>query len=290
MIGVDWGTTSLRAWRMAPDGVVIDTRVTPDGIMTVRDRHFEPILRKIVGDWLAAGETRIMLSGMIGSRQGWVEAPYLACPAGADEIAARLMPVGFEGAAVFIVPGLVSDDVDGVPDVMRGEETQIIGIAADAGMVCLPGTHSKWAHIAAGRIERFSTYMTGEIFAALIHHTILARTITAGPVDLASFDAGVAHAAKPGGLLHHAFGARTRVLRGGLSEAASYGYLSGLVIGEELNTALRDGDGPVAVVGAATLAALYARAIAARGGAAIVVGEAAGAAGLALLGERASWS
>jgi 2-dehydro-3-deoxygalactonokinase len=293
MIGVDWGTTSLRAWRLDQDGAVRDRRATTQGIMAITDRQFEPVLRDIVGDWLADGERHVLLCGMIGSRQGWHEVAYLPCPAGIDEIAARLTSVAFAGAAVRIVPGLATIDENGVADVMRGEETQILGAAARDGamrLICLPGTHSKWAVVSAGRIERFSTYMTGEMFAALAEHTILARTIAAGPIDPVAFTAGVARATEAGGLLHHAFGVRTQVLRQGMTEAAAYAYLSGLMIGHELNAALDGVAAPVAVVGASTLAALYVTAIASRGGVAIAVDEAASAAGLARLGERASWT
>ena len=293
MIGVDWGTSSLRAWRLGRDGAVIEARASARGIMTIPEGGFAAVLREIVADWLAAGETQVLLCGMVGSRQGWVEAPYLPCPAGIEEIAARLIRVEFADAEAMIVPGLVTMDGDGVPDVMRGEETQILGVAADAGAritVCLPGTHSKWAVISGGRIERFSTFMTGEVFAALSAHTILARTIRPGPVDPAAFADGVARAREPGGLLHHAFGVRTRALRRGIGEAESYAYLSGLLIGHELNAALDDQAGVVAVVGASALADLYVAAIRARGGEARAMDEATGAIGLAQLGMRAKWS
>lgn len=290
MIGVDWGTTSLRAWRLAPDGAIIEGRASPRGIMTIIDRQFEPVLREIAGDWLAEGETRVLLCGMIGSRQGWQEAPYLRCPAGIDAIARNLTPVAFMGAHVLIVPGLVCEDADGVPDVMRGEETQILGVgSAAAGLpICLPGTHSKWAFVVDRRIERFDTYMTGDVFAALAGHTILARTLKPGPIDMAAFAEGVQRATQPGGLLHHAFGVRTLVLRLGMDEAFAYGYLSGLLIGHELNEALGTAT-RVAVVGTSALAALYAAAIAARGGIPVLVDEAACATGLAELGALASW-
>jgi 2-dehydro-3-deoxygalactonokinase len=292
MIGVDWGTTSLRAWRLDRAGSVIASRAAPQGIMAITDRQFEPVLRSIVGDWLAAGEDRVLLCGMIGSRQGWHEVAYLPCPAGIDEIAATIAPIAFTGATVGIVPGLTTLDANGVADIMRGEETQILGAMGrdDAPhAICLPGTHSKWAAVSGGRIERFSTYMTGEMFAALAQHTILARTIEPGAIDPAAFIAGVARASDAGGLLHHAFGVRTQVLRQGMREASAYAYLSGLLIGHELNAALTDITKPVAVIGASALANLYVAAIAARGGTAVAVDETASAAGLARLGERASW-
>lgn len=292
MIGVDWGTSSLRAFRIGRDGAVIDRRTSARGIMTITDRQYEPVLRAQIGDWLAAGETRILLCGMIGSRQGWREAGYLPCPAGIDDLAAHLVPVGFDGATAMIVPGIAAEDADGVPEVMRGEETQILGAASDEPMVaCLPGTHSKWASVDGRRIEGFATYMTGEMFAALSGHTILARTLRRAPIDDTGFDAGLARAKTAGGLLHHAFGVRTLVLRGGMSEAAAFSYLSGLLIGHELAAVFAGGvaDGKVQVIGAGALTALYARAIGARGGEAVVIGESATAAGLAMLGDYAQW-
>lgn len=293
MIGIDWGTTSLRAWRLQRDGAVIEARTSPRGIMTIPDGGFEPVLRETVGDWLAGGETQILLCGMIGSRQGWVEAPYLPCPAGIEDIASHLTRVAFPDADIMIVPGLVTSDSNGVPDIMRGEETQILGVTADAAapmMVCLPGTHSKWAFVAGGRIEQFRTFMTGEAFAALSTHTILARTIRPAEIDPASFAAGLARAREPGGLLHHAFGVRTRSLRLGTGEAESYAYLSGLLIGHELNAALDDQSGTVAVVGAPALTSLYVTAIQTLGGTAVAIDETAGATGLAHLGARAPWT
>lgn len=293
MIGVDWGTSSLRAFRIADNGAVIESRSSARGIMTITDRRFEPVLRAEIGDWLAAGETRILLCGMIGSRQGWREARYLPCPAGIVDLAGQLIPVGFDGASVMIVPGIATEDADGVPEVMRGEETQILGAASAERMVaCLPGTHSKWASVAGGRIEGFTTYMTGEIFAALGEHTILARTLRRAPIDEAAFDEGLARARVAGGLLHHVFGVRTRVLRGGLSEAAAFSYLSGLLIGHEMVSVFGGGIGindKIRVIGSGALTALYARAIGAYGGEPATIGEAATAAGLALLGGRVTW-
>ena len=293
MIGIDWGTSSLRAFRIARNGTVIESRSSARGIMTITDRRFEPVLRAEIGDWLAAGETRILLCGMIGSRQGWREARYVPCPAGIDELAAQLIPVAFDGAKVMIVPGIATEDAEGVPEVMRGEETQILGAASQERMVlCLPGTHSKWARVAGGRIDGFTTYMTGEIFGALSEHTILAHTMRRAPTDDAAFDEGLVRAKAAGGLLHHAFGVRTLVLRGGMSEAAAFSYLSGLLIGHELASVF-DNDvvdnGKVRVIGAGALTALYARAIGAWGGEAVMIGEAATAAGLAMLGDFAEW-
>ena len=128
MIAVDWGTSSFRAFRLARDGAIVARVEAPDGILAVQDGAFAATLRAHVGAWLADGETRILLSGMVGSRQGWVEAPYLPCPAGAADIAAALVPIPFDGATLRLVPGLTDTDEGGTPEVMRGEETQIVGV------------------------------------------------------------------------------------------------------------------------------------------------------------------
>jgi 2-dehydro-3-deoxygalactonokinase len=293
MIGVDWGTTSLRAFRIGAAHEIIAQREAPLGLMAVPDRQFARVLRELVGGWLDDGENRILLSGMVGSRQGWREAPYIPCPAGLEEIAARLEPVPFEGARAFIVPGLSVQDAEGVPEVMRGEETQILGIDAVDALICLPGSHSKWAVVAQGRIESFTTYMTGEAFAALGAHTILARGIEKSPPAADDFLRGLDRAAQPGSLLHHLFGVRTMGLTGALGPSAAWSYLSGLLIGHEIRSASAAHPAmaaPVRLLGDLGLCDLYARAIRHFGGAAVIETKPAAALGLARIGELARWN
>ena len=288
MIGIDWGTSSFRAVRLQGQ-TVIDRRDLPLGILRVPPGGFAGALREAVAPWLAGGEARVLVSGMAGSRQGWQEAPYLPCPADAAALAAALAPVPFDGAQVLLVPGLsVPGDP---PEVMRGEETQLVGVLAAIGrdgLACLPGSHSKWASIRNGAIAGFSTHLTGEAFAALRDHTILGRMVQPGAApDPDCFDAGVARSAQPGGLLHHLFGVRTLGLFDRLPNPES--YLSGLLIGHEVRAAA-PGSQTVHLIGEATLCALYARAIAGCGGSATIVTEDAAAAGLALIGEHAAWT
>lgn len=264
MIGVDWGTTSLRAYRLGPDGAVTDRIDRPGGILTVPAGGFPAALADAIGPWLAAGERRVLLCGMVGSRQGWVEAPYLRCPAGPAEIAAATIPIAFEAAEIRLVPGLTTEDADGIPDVMRGEETKLVALAhrLDDGLACLPGTHSKWARLDADRITHFTTHMTGEAFAALSQHTILARTSAEGPHNPSAFARGVERARQGGGLLHHLFGARTLHLMDRLSPEETPSFLSGLLIGHEIAAALAEtGRRRVELVGAASLAARYEEAL-----------------------------
>lgn len=291
MIAVDWGTTSFRAYRLR-GRAVLDRLALPLGILNVTEGRFEGALQDAVSPWLADGERRILMSGMIGSRQGWIEAPYLPCPAATADLAAALIRVPFGTAEVLLAPGLTATDPAGVPEVMRGEEVQIVGALSSASgdtTVCLPGSHSKWAHVAGGRIERFSTHLTGEAFAALRSHTILGRLMQAdAPHDAEAFDRGVLRSADPGGLLHHLFGVRTLGLFAQLPEAAAASYLSGLLIGHEIRAAA---PGPhVLLIGAGALCELYSRAIALCGGSATLAEADAAAQGLALIGEQAAWT
>jgi 2-dehydro-3-deoxygalactonokinase len=294
MIGVDWGTTRLRAFRIAPDGSIRDRRNALRGIQAIPDGRFAEALREEIGPWLAAGEEHVLLSGMVGSRQGWKEAPYVACPAGTAELAAGVTDIAFDWARVKLVPGVSGVDESGIAEVMRGEETEIIGVLADfpaGGIACLPGTHSKWAQVSNGRITGFATHMTGESFAALRGHTILARMMQDGPTDGAPFDQGVARSGEPGGLLHHVFGVRAEALAGRLPDADAGAYLSGILIGHEVRAALAATPGAVVhVIGAPDLTRLYSRAIEACGGFPERHDGEAAARGLALIGAQTTWS
>lgn len=270
MIAIDWGTSSFRAYRVNAAGVVVERREALLGILQIREDRFAEALESQVSDWLDDGETTIVMSGMIGSRQGWREQAYVTCPAGPEELAAKLGSVtwGMHDRRAWIVPGLITRDAQGVHDVMRGEETQIVGILDDLGpgdhTLCLPGTHSKWVRIANGRIVSFSTHMTGEMFAVLRDHSILGRTMENAGDMPAVFDAGVARAREPGGLLHHLFGIRADALAGKLTAEAAHEFLSGLLIGHEI-AAVAPPRTVVHVLGARSLAARYERALSAAG-------------------------
>jgi 2-dehydro-3-deoxygalactonokinase len=296
MIGVDWGTSSFRSYRMAPDGRVIDRTSSPTGILFVEAGRFADVLRRAILPWVNAGERHVLLSGMIGSRQGWVEAPYLPCPAGAADLAGATVPVPFDLAEVRLVPGVTSEDAAGVPEVMRGEETQIIGALAEfgeGGIACMPGSHSKWVRVEGGRITGFSTFMTGEAFAAFSGHTILGRMMKAdAPADPEALRRGLARSADPGGLLRHLFGVRTLGLFGRLSETSAASYLSGLLLGHEVRAALAAAPeaGPVVLIGDPKLCALYAEAIDVCGGVARIAKGEAAPAGLARIAGEVHWS
>ena len=259
LIAVDWGTSSLRAARIAADGAVLEERSSQRGILTVAPGGFPAVLNETCGDWLADPATPCLVSGMAGSRQGWQEAPYCPCPAGFAEVARTLHWI--EPRRIALVPGL-SCEQQGVPDVMRGEEVQVFGamdlLGVRDGVFVLPGTHSKWVRVVDGRIASFATFMSGEVYALLRQHSILARMMPAEDGELVgeAFLRGVRHAQHSGTLLHAAFSARTLALFGRMPASDLPSYLSGLVIGEELR--MRDATQPsVVLVGSPALTRRY---------------------------------
>ncbi|GAB2890871.1 2-dehydro-3-deoxygalactonokinase [Paralcaligenes sp. KSB-10] len=247
LIALDWGTSSLRAALMNAQGSVLREISTDDGIMSIADGGFHDVFDRLIGPWLRDYPASLVLAaGMIGSRQGWCEAPYVPCPAGFDELGAGLVWSGGAGVPVGFVPGLATHHANGAPDVIRGEEVQIFG-ALDAsglkdGIFVLPGTHSKWAVVENRRILQFHTFMTGELFALLRQHSILSRLMPsqdAIPWEQGrdSFVAGCSQAVDDA-LLHRLFSVRAQGLFGMLAGDQQSDYLSGLVIGEEIREAL----------------------------------------------------
>ncbi len=237
LIALDWGTSSLRAWLLDGTGRAIERRAAPQGIMRIEPGGFPAAFDAIAAGW---GSLPAIAAGMVGSAQGWVEAPYVPCPAGPEDLARRLVAV--EGRALHIVPGVIQHRP--LPDVMRGEETQVAGalslrpeLAEGEHLVVLPGTHSKWARLVDGRIRAFATCMTGELFAVLRDHSILGRLARPGPPDEAAFLRGVSAAQAGTGIAPLLFSARSLVLAGEMRPEASLDYLSGLLIGEELRVA-----------------------------------------------------
>jgi 2-dehydro-3-deoxygalactonokinase len=246
LIGLDWGTTALRAYLLSADGAVLDARASSAGIMNLPAGGFDEVFDTTCGAWLAAHPALpVIAAGMVGSAQGWLEAPYVPVPADATALVQGIVRVRTSsGHAVNIVPGVLADGT--LPNVMRGEETQIFGALADetaqqpepaGALIGLPGTHAKWAFVSQGRIERFYTFMTGETFGALRDHTILGRTMRPSEQhDTASFLRGVVTAKDSGhaGMLATIFSTRTLGLTGQLKPEQQADYLSGLLIGHEL--------------------------------------------------------
>lgn len=264
MIWCDWGSSRLRAYLLGSGGVILDRRASDEGAMVVPAGQFGSVLARLIGDWRDGGTRRVLLSGMIGARGGWLEVPYLKLPCGGAELSAGIAPVPGE-RRTGILPGLAQDDEHGC-DVMRGEETQVLASLAGLpeaerpDLVCLPGTHSKWVRIENGRIVSFRTHLTGELFALLSRHSIVGRLMPAdeGQDDETWFRRGVAMTGTAGGIAHLAFTVRARALLGRLPPEGMRPFLSGLLIGTELHeetTAARPRR--VALIGEAALVARY---------------------------------
>ncbi|TAM00083.1 MAG: 2-dehydro-3-deoxygalactonokinase [Paraburkholderia sp.] len=259
LLALDWGTTSLRAYLLDASGDVLATRVSTAGVMNLpvpaEEGGFDAAFDEACGVWLEHAPTLpVIAAGMVGSAQGWVQAPYVETPASVDALVAGIVRVKTaQGASLCVVPGVLEPGA--LPNVMRGEETQVFGALHGAlhgtqhgtlrgtrhdtqsALIGLPGTHAKWVVVEGGRIARFYTFMTGEIYAALTAHTILGRTMKrpAEP-DTHAFLRGVTVAREHGceGLLATAFSARTLGLTGQLAADEQPDYLSGVVIGHEL--------------------------------------------------------
>jgi 2-dehydro-3-deoxygalactonokinase len=279
LIGLDWGTTRLRAFRIGVDGQILDRRASDRGVAEIRDGDFDRVLQDIIGGWPSG--MPILMCGMIGSRQGWREVPYRPCPACASDLADTLCPIETGYGPAWIVGGIstISHQIDSGEraagkfyDVMRGEETQIVGVASHVGQTVMitPGTHSKWAVVQAGTIESFRTYMTGEIYAVLQKHSILGRLMQdgiGGQFDEASFLDGVHLGLEEPALLHSLFSVRTQGLFEEKTAAALVHYLSGILIGSEVSAEARSHvlDSTVVVIASAELARLYQIALSACG-------------------------
>ena len=262
---------------------MLERRAEPLGILHVPERDFGAAFDRITSEWRGrSSAVPAIACGMIGSAQGWIEAPYASVPADLDSVARALVTV--PGGGLLIVPGLAQRR--GAADVMRGEETQLFGAMdrsaalASGGVAVLPGTHSKWARVARGRIEGFTTYMTGELYAVLARHSILGRLADATSAADASggaFARGVRQARDArAALASLLFSARSAVLVGDLAPEDSLAYLSGVLIGDEVRAALATGERPRALVGEPALCARYATAL----------GE-FGVDGVAILGDTA---
>jgi 2-dehydro-3-deoxygalactonokinase len=267
LLAVDWGTSSLRGALLDSQGRVLKERSFPRGIQTVASGDFATVFEACFAHWMGVAGTFCLISGMAGSQQGWLEAPYCACPAGFDEVASQLAWV--KAGRIAIVPGL-SCEHEGIPDVMRGEETQAFGalqlLGLQDGLLVLPGTHSKWVSVRGGRIVDFSTSMTGEFYALLRQHSLLARSLpeSDGEVDWAAFDEGVALALRGAGLLQTAFSVRTLSLFGRMAASRLPSYLSGLVIGEEIRSRDLPAGAQLVLIGSELLTERYQRALAQR--------------------------
>ena len=262
-IAVDWGTSHLRVWAIL-DGRVVAHAQSDRGMGILTRPQYEQALLDLVHDWLPDADTTLVVAcGMIGSRQGWVEAPYRAVPCMPLGTTLAHAPTVDKRLNVVVISGLKQS----MPaDVMRGEETQIAGFLALNpgwdGVICLPGTHSKWVHISADEVVSFQTYLTGELFQILSDHSILRHGMAGW--DEAGFADGLAQGLeRPERLSSRLFSLRAEGLLNDLAPATARARLSGMLIGAEVAAAKPYWLGQrVAVLGDSALADLYARALA----------------------------
>jgi len=268
LIAIDWGTTSFRAYLFDANGTIIEKSAASAGIMQENDSEFEDVFYNHTGQWLADhSNAAVIASGMITSKQGWVETPYIQCPASLDDLSRNLtMYETSQRDTIHFVPGVCQQSP--TPNIMRGEETQMAGLDSSASVTAvLPGTHSKWIRMDGDTIQYFSTFMTGELFAALIQHTILGRLVTEGE-DHEGFARGVhdgfSSREKEGGILSKLFGARALPLLEMMKPDAIKDYISGLLLGTEIQEAVKSGYGlnvtPV-ICGSADLVERYKKAL-----------------------------
>lgn len=269
-IAVDWGTTSLRAWRIGEDGQIIDHRASNRGMNGLEPSQFEPSLISLVNDWLMPDTpTHAIACGMVGARQGWTEAEYAAAPCSPSQAKPTRAPVTDPRLKVTILPGVSQTKPNA--DVMRGEETQISGYLTQHphfdGVICLPGTHTKWVHVSAGEIISFQTTMTGELFGLLSNHSVLRHSLTGQGWDDTAFAEGMASClARPANMASHLFSIRAEGLLSDQSANVARARLSGMLIGTELAATKPYWLGQhVVLIGASELSQLYATALSAQG-------------------------
>lgn len=264
-IAVDWGTTNRRAYLIGGRDERNDEFEDGKGILSVERGGFERAVTEI-RDRL--GDRPMLLAGMIGSNRGWMEAPYVPCPAGIADLAGHLVK---PDPSIAIVPGVSLDAAHA--DVMRGEEVQVLGAAASGEippdcLVCHPGTHNKWVRLVAGRIHSFRTVMTGELFNLLKDKSILSELLAGTAAPGQAFRDGVRRGLSGAGITAELFEARASFLLGRLDKSDGASFVSGLLIGEDVRAGLGDSDGgsePVIVMGRPELTSLYSAALAERG-------------------------
>lgn len=264
VVGVDWGTTYRRAYALDSDGNCVAEMADTDGALACKGRFPEALDAALTELQLAPAS--VLMSGMVGSALGWLEVPYVSEAIPLQDLGHHLAAVRtLQGSVAYLVPGYCVRNAQGLPDVMRGEETQLLGAWAqghESGWFVLPGTHSKWVQLDRGRVVQLRSYMTGELFDLLGRHgTLAAATGTAtSEWDNAAFAEGV-HYAGQRALSHQLFGCRARVVSKDMQAGSTRAYLSGLLIGTELKDVLQD---PLAqtpqtfkLIGSPLLARLY---------------------------------
>ena len=240
-IAADWGTTHMRAWAIGEGDTVLAFKESKEGMKDLQQNEFEPVLLRLIESWLDDTKvTTVMSCGMVGAKQGWVETPYLKTPCvPIDNNQLTTANTHDKRIKVHLVPGVMQNHP---ADIMRGEETQIAGFINKnndfKGVVCLPGTHTKWANINEGKITSFKTFMTGELFGVIANHSLIRHSTSIKGWDQGSFKDGINEGFKnPGLIASNLFSLRAESIVNNLGQDQARSILSGLLIGIELNGA-----------------------------------------------------
>ena len=272
LVAVDWGTTNFRAYLIDEHGRCLDSLSNNDGVLKSKGR-FESILQQHIGHWLNGdGSTTVIVFGMVGSQVGWGETPYIECPVDIKTYGKYCSPLAqYNLGNCWIVPGVKWASGDGVIDVMRGEELQVIGAYLlnndNDGLFCCPGTHNKWVSVNNGQINDILTAMTGEIYSLLGRHSILAHSINENAEwHEDTFILGLEYSQRLGGLLNHLFSVRTNFITSKHSKNEGSPYLSGLLIGHEIQSIItskyyRNSEEPITIIGSSQLCHAYSTAL-----------------------------
>ncbi len=261
-IGVDWGTSNLRAFAIGSSGEVVDQQTSDRGMGALKSHEFEPALLELIAPWLEEGQvTKVFACGMVGARQGWCEADYRKVPcAPVSSVGMTRVSTVDRRISVHILPGLSQSEP---ADVMRGEETQIAGYLSQnqgfSGYICLPGTHSKWVEIKGGEVVGFQTFMTGELFSILSKHSVLQHSLTDIGFDHDVFIAAALNAVSaPLSPIVDMFSLRANTLLHNQSPEEASARLSGMLIGQELGAMdAHWASNPVVLIGASEIVELY---------------------------------
>jgi 2-dehydro-3-deoxygalactonokinase len=280
LICVDWGTTNLRAYAVANDGSVIEHVENNQGLRNKPDNHAD-CLKAVIHRWIDdARPVNVLLSGMVGSPTGWQEVPHLPAPATLAVLAAEARLVTrISSCPIWILPGVKGTGISGMPDVLRGEETQFFGAqrlsaqtySRQPDIWCFPGTHNKW--IPSGEyIDHFSTSMVGEFFELIRQHSLLAQSLEQRDIEnQPAFLRGIETARKAGGLLHHLFSVRALQLTGAQEKSDGLEYLSGMIIGHDIGAQLSQSGQHVGIVASPSLAHKYQVALEVLGHSSVVI-------------------
>lgn len=263
-IGIDWGSTAFRAWAMTLEGEILDSQTSEKGLKSVTDDQFAAVIQEACGSWMkSAPGIPIVMCGMVGSKAGWKETTYAACPTSTQSLIQQAVTFDIDGHQVAILPGACAQGQAGNSDVMRGEEIQLLGAVTAAGLstaeVCIPGTHCKWAQLQDGILMGFQTFVTGELFQLLRKQSLVGALADGDTFDAQAFHDGLKRS-QTDVLSHAVFAARANVLCASMQPGQVSSYLSGVLIGAEIGARNLAKGTPIVLMATGLLSDRYAEA------------------------------